>query len=1037
MKFEQAFYTWGENQLSRYKRGLGVCAASNVQPEFLDKCLGVGSLFHSEGTERTAEFTLYSPEFQAFVGVGISPREDGGDGRINKLCHFLIPAEPQAAQNPSEYLLAYPYVREVRDGQRLDSIELMPEDYHYQDILEKYHLRGRKLAQLLWKSYPCMFGESRTLTVLLDEEARVIEEDSQTAREITWLLSVLVPEQGERAQNYRKKLSYGVYTENNTDAVRLLFTRKKENGGNCFYLDREAQETEHIPELYREMARRAEISEEAFREFITEVFTHRYSQNLQCRQLPLMYCKWKLEHQRYVSAEEIAPELNGLLLHAEHSEWHRQFLYDYLKQAEHMKNQELIRFWTRLILPTIKKYEEMSGEERSQVEQAVQSVLCRMFSENRKNYHMFLNDLPSVVRSSVLQSLYAQEDSVIEQEGTEIQTADEVCAYLANYRELTENKAFCEQILEYGEGLYSGADRNDRQKITGVMKDCGLAYPWNQRVVKGIYREETKSYLSYLEQEFGKIENCFWRKYYFWLVCLAKKAAAEDIAAMIKYEEQLWRIAPEEMSEEDEKEIRQYADTFRQYWGEWIKSEPLSNLLEYDMEELQKRGRKTEWLQCVCEKLGEQTDEALYRKLLDRLADIAQSITKEEVYKFRDYEAALWNLAAQKEYPLGLKWKILFQIRQQKNVFVTDKHFVWTDIRPDCAQDMEELYQVLQENPELREVCERKSERADIESEIRRNLYLIWECLREERRITYAEMDFLNPELCRENGRQIRKFFTEQQELIAGGAVYPLSETTVGNYFYMQQMLETYWKQEQREQIQRCEGYRIIEREYPQFADYIRENNPKEIKNPRIIEMWDEMKGFLCLLHFPKTDRENLEAASEFWGRCQSVFACAGQLREMQELRKGCEKVMLEIEKEYRKAEQMIGEIEHAIERLEADKRRKLKELSSLAEAYNQAAENLGLQKETAVQNVRKEHQQAETKSFEREGGAVIRNNGDSQRGYTVVGEEKKAAEPIQKWTAEGKEQKVYKQAPTYGGEQEQKKGVCAKQGLTGKFYSR
>ena len=119
-----------------------------------------------------------------------------------------------------------------------------------------------------------MFGEVSNLAFIIDKSEYSEDMYSQIARDITWLLSNLVPEQGEKSEVYRKRLSYGVYTTKNIEAVTFIFTDNTLLCHNNFYLNGNEQSycDIDIPEIYYTMAEYAEISKEDFFNFRDKLF---------------------------------------------------------------------------------------------------------------------------------------------------------------------------------------------------------------------------------------------------------------------------------------------------------------------------------------------------------------------------------------------------------------------------------------------------------------------------------------------------------------------------------------------------------------------------------------------------------------------------------------------------------------------------------------------------------------------------------------------------------------------------------------------
>lgn len=534
MKFEQAFYTYGQNQLSKYKAGLGVCAASNREDGFLDKCLALGGHFESERTRRTAEFTLYSEDFEAFVGVGISPREDGGDGRTNKLCHFFIPAEGELAKEPEQYLLDYPFRREIKDHEDVYPWEMKPTEYKYQDILGKYALQGRKLANLLWKAYLCAFRKTGNLIFVIDGAKHGIAEYGQIAREITWLVSKLLPIPDKNPDLYRKRISYGVYTHENVKAVRFIFTDEEELGDNRFYLDSEPGQDELIPQVYGAMAEWAKESPEHFQKKLKDMMQWKIQKkDVEIDDLPLIYFRWKLEkNEVYLSSSELGDRLQPLVLRAMNSDWHKQFLVKYLMQEKQMDNDRLVLIWRYFICPEMERYGGVSLEDKKEFEDAAARVIYMEFNQNKKNYDLFIKRLHEVpdIEKNVLHNIYDQKGmgEYIREEINGCGTITSFCECASRYSVLYDKAELKEILLERALLLYKSASKGDRKSISCIL-DRLDEETWKRRILGYIMdgHSEMNSYMDFLESEMNRIEQNYLEIYYIKLLFLFKDNRGE------------------------------------------------------------------------------------------------------------------------------------------------------------------------------------------------------------------------------------------------------------------------------------------------------------------------------------------------------------------------------------------------------------------------------------------------------------------------------------------------------------------------------
>lgn len=481
MKFEQAFYTRGMHQLSRYKQGLGICAASNLSMEFMDKCLRVGAPLNTEHTVRTAQFVFFDETFEAFVGVGISPPLNNDGGVVNKLCHLIIPENTAANCEPEEYYLVYPFDRAVEEGALLEKIEISPvlSLSDYEKVRNRYFENSDKLAEFLYCLFPCVMGEENRLIIVLDNEKHEEDAYSVVARELTWLASYLMIGSGEELRRFRRNLSYGVYTTENTSLVRLIYTDTDTLGNRCFYLDRPV-ETE-VPEIYKLMAKKAFVSLNEFKNWTDELLKLRQGRNLRSEHLLMMYIRWKLQNKIRVDEAELPVAVNMLTYQAQDSEWSRRFLLEYVSQMSNMDNRMMINVWERNIAPEMQRYEELMPEDQTRLIDATECLVGMMFTKNKKNYNLLLKKLPEKQGAEVQKKLLLQENSPVREDIEAIDINDingrnSFCSVVDRYKLLWQDEDFQRLFLKQLEGkalvLYfaENMDSLGREELSERMK---------------------------------------------------------------------------------------------------------------------------------------------------------------------------------------------------------------------------------------------------------------------------------------------------------------------------------------------------------------------------------------------------------------------------------------------------------------------------------------------------------------------------------------------------------------------------------------
>lgn len=535
MKFEQAFYTWGTEQMSFASKGLGICACSKNENSFIEKCMSIGSRFASEGIARTAEFCLYSTEFDSFVGVGLSPSADGGDGRANKLCHFYIPVESNAIAEPSEYILQYPFEKSVTVGTILEQREIASEYYSYKEILKKYSYDAKdeknkkRLALLLWKTFSCVFGEERNLFFVIDRGFHPDKDkDSQMARELVWLLSMLVPQLKGKENRYRKQLSYGVYTVANTAAVKLIFTDRFDLGENRILLDMPVEEEDEVPLVFEALAESAGQSFEQYQEFLSELLSGGYQAELETSMFSKLYYRWKLNQGQKVSRNEIQDVLGSVMYSANLSSWHKKFLMDYLKQLEDLDMDDIIDYWEDVIKPWFGEYGQMKVEEQETLEDISFRFVCEMFQEDRRNYRVMIQNMPEEIRKKVLCRMKDIPQSCAEVEYREIDSVENLKKFVKSYRCFQNEEEFYEKILRKASKLYLTAKRDVRNEISNLMCDLN-GEKWIVFLCD-IYQEPKTctSFVELIKEEFNKMEYVMMKFCYDLLWKFAKNAVDEE-----------------------------------------------------------------------------------------------------------------------------------------------------------------------------------------------------------------------------------------------------------------------------------------------------------------------------------------------------------------------------------------------------------------------------------------------------------------------------------------------------------------------------
>lgn len=358
MIFEQSFYTRGNALINESGTGLGIAAASSLQKSFLDGCMAIGSKFNTERSDITAEFVMYSEEFQSFVAVGVSPATNADGGVVNKLCHIFVPDEEERKMKrgliPENYYLNYPFKKSVEKGSNPGTVALEPvlRIENYMDILEKYKFDTEKMASFLFKIFQILFNEKNLLLIVADESEYTREEHAVIARELTWLASCLVPGVGDEADRYRKKLSYGVYSKENISVINLAFSSDENLHTNRLYLGKSPDM--EIPEVFYCLAEKALESRDAYREMVSEIRNGKNERRLDSKTLLMLYLMWKLKSGEDISQKDIPFSMDYLMKNAASDDGYRNLFIGCITHLDTVSLRDVIKIWNNFAEPEIK-----------------------------------------------------------------------------------------------------------------------------------------------------------------------------------------------------------------------------------------------------------------------------------------------------------------------------------------------------------------------------------------------------------------------------------------------------------------------------------------------------------------------------------------------------------------------------------------------------------------------------------------------------------------------------------------------------------
>lgn len=321
-------------------------------------------------------------------------------------------------------------------------MDLPAAEFSYEEILEKYVLTEESLAELLYKSYQCLFLEKKSLTIVTNTGKEEPKECGRTAREIIWLLHMLLPFAGTEHCVHHKYLSYAVGTTTNVSAVRFVFTEEMgeqdfvfELGGRGTEALSGRQETASVsdrwevmpaageqetglsadkrkvtpvPEVFRKLSVLALKGQPCAQEFLGELLNQPLPGNLDTAKMDLLYLKWKLDHGFPVSEQEVEYRLQNIMRQVDRSDWHHDFMKKYFAQLgmDELDNQRLAVYWKRVIIPWLNRYDGMPETEQLEMAGIMKAFAMRMYEVNQAHFVQCLGQLPEQIKQEILLSLY-------------------------------------------------------------------------------------------------------------------------------------------------------------------------------------------------------------------------------------------------------------------------------------------------------------------------------------------------------------------------------------------------------------------------------------------------------------------------------------------------------------------------------------------------------------------------------------------------------------------------------------------------------
>ena len=709
MKFEQAFYTRGENLLNE-REGLGIAAASKTDTAFLSECMQVAGRFNTERSREKAEFVLYLNQFDTFVGVGVSPAYNMYGDRVNKLCHMYLPLE--VSHTPESYYLNYPFASNVEIAQELETVELEPclDVSCFSELIKKYGFSREVLAEFLFQLYQILFENKDRLLIVLDDEQYKKEDCFVIAREIMWLASYLVPSVGEEAFAYQKMLSYAVNSEDNLLLAKFAFSTKEDLYENRFYLGKTCKE--QLPQIYKALAEKAISSYPEFAEFVSQLNNSPIMEEQTERSIQVSYIYWKLQQGNRITWEEIEPYFVFLRRKAKGNMQYRDFLCNCVLSLEDIPRSELIQIWKEIIKPNL--HDEQPEEIFIKI---VAKVMDFMSTKRLKTYEIFLQELPYTIKKQVLELLYVSENTPIQKHL--LDSIEEYSSYKEVFKlyatELREHSDFMEQSAEWFLPYYLEREKKERESLADIFSNTS----WRERVnvlMNVLFEQDT--YIEQVEQQIGKLEDCYV------ILCFSKFLERCEAEQDSDRKEQAYDVAENYFNTyneilEDEQKNRYEKWMIcceKEMLQTYVRDKGLKTIAEINIERL-RVVLKEDWCEIVQSRLQ---DEELTKEILElllekmkQLHDISQEV--ELVYK-----QSIWN-ACKNDLEKCLPCSVTFGL---------ELFSIWSFMTSVNAEQYHDLYEVLHSSLEYKQVENRVLE--DKQQDFNRVCYGLWKQLIKE-----------------------------------------------------------------------------------------------------------------------------------------------------------------------------------------------------------------------------------------------------------------------------------------------------------------
>lgn len=859
MKFEQAFYTRGIDLINNEGSiGLGIAASSNRDPQFIAKCMEVGSKFNTERTEdveKTAEFVMYSEAFEKFIGIGVSPAPNREGGDVNKLVHMYIPET--ASDQSEEYYLPYKFWQNVEKKSDLGTVEIESclKKSDFMQILKKYNFDRDKLAKFLWRMISVIYGKENLLLIVLDENRYEKGEFSAIARELTWLASCLIPECGDTLLR-RKRLSYAVYSRENISVANLAYVTDETLHTNRFFLN--GQNTEEVPELCYVLAENALHSYQAYLEFVAELQKNRIEENIDTTNLLIMFLQWKLNQGNIsIQKQDIPISVNALVHYAGCKNEYRSLLYKCVIALNFISKKDLKKIWEKICW-AIKKPQEQENQECFL---SVKKIIRLFYGIDKKKYQSCLGELPGDIRKKVIEELYTEEDSCIQKELMHISSIEEWIETFEFYSDLHENAVFLSQMKDAISGYYFDMDEDKRayfQSIFAALDEQTVSdLSWDMLIKRKIADcFQTDAFADFVDKEIGRMEKRYVALYFTQFLKKCREVLEEDCRKTLQETADRFMTAYSDcMDETDKKEYEALAEQWEaDFWHVYMAKATLEQISDMKMDESAsiKKSLKKDWCQEVIRRLEEETMlDTVMKNLVGQIAFL-QDMDGETC---REYMDAIWKACGTE-----IAKKIYCSVR-----FESDQHTVWSCFN---IGDVER-YKIVCEsikNADCQIVKERQILDPSLQkAELNRRCYLLWEQIHEEKVCDAEILDFCDLAAFR---REIMEFIETLQQLL----MKKEGENTAINYLKLEIKKEESWSgNPETTPSARYDGYVQFLKENPIFYEKLIEISQEGLSQP-ISERIRELYLIYQVSKREKVQKKNLEEMEALLDEARNYF---------------------------------------------------------------------------------------------------------------------------------------------------------------------